>query len=88
MQKKRHTITEIIKILRDVEGGQSIAQICQVYNISEQTYYRWKQKYGGMEVSEAHRAKELEEENQRLKKKVADLVLEVDLLKEVVSKKW
>ncbi len=87
MQRKRHSITEFIKILRDVEGGQSIAHVCQVYNVSEQTYYRWKQKYGGMEASEAHRFKELEEENQRLKKKVADLVLEVDPLKEIVSKK-
>jgi putative transposase len=88
MQRKRYTISEIIKVLREVEGGQSIAQVCHTHNISEQTYYRWKQKYGGMEISEAKRLKSLEEENQRLKKKVAELVLEVDLLQEVVSKKW
>lgn len=88
MQKKRHKVEDIFRILREVEGGQTIAQVCQSHNITEQTYYRWKQKYGGMSVSEAQQLKALEEENSRLKKKVADLVLEVDLLKEVTSKKW
>jgi putative transposase len=88
MQKKRHNINEIIKILREVESGQTVVQVCQIHNISEPCYYRWKQKYGGMEISEAQRLKGIEEENHRLKKKVADLVLENDLLKEVVSKKW
>jgi putative transposase len=63
-------------------------EICRQRNISEQTLYRWKHKYGSMELSEAKRLKGLEEENVRLKKKVADLVLEVDILKEVNPKKW
>ena len=88
MQKRRHSMNEIIQIMREVEGGQPVVQVCQAHNISEQSYYRWKQKYGGMELSEVQRLKGLEEENQRLKKKVADLVLENDLLKEVVAKKW
>ena len=88
MQKKRHKIEEIFRIVREVEGGQTIAQVCQAHNITEQTYYRWKQKYGGMTLSEAHQLKALEEENSRLKKKVADLLLENDLIKEINSKKW
>lgn len=88
MQKKRHKVEEIFRILREVEGGQTISQVCQGHNITEQTYYRWKQKYQGMTLSEAQQLKALEEENSRLKKKVADLVLEVDLLQEVASKKW
>jgi len=88
MQKKRHKVEEIFRILREVEGGQTISQVCQGHNITEQTYYRWKQKYGGMTLSEAQQLKALTEENSRLKRKVADLVLENDLLKEVTSKKW
>lgn len=88
MQKKRHKVEEIFRILREVEGGQTIAQVCQVHNITEQTYYRWKQKYGGITLSEAQQLKALEEENSRLKKKVADLLLENDLIKEINSKKW
>ena len=88
MQNKRHKVEEIIRTLREVEGGQSVAQVCQSHNITEQTYYRWKQKYKGMGLSEAKHLKALEEENSRLKKKVADLILEVDILKEVTSKKW
>ena len=88
MQKKRHKVEEIFRILREVEGGQTIVQVCQSHNITEQTYYRWKQKYGGMTLSEAQQLKALEEENSRLKKKVADLLLENDLIKEINSKKW
>jgi putative transposase len=81
-------VEEIIRILREVEGGQTVTQVCQSHNIAEQTYYRWKQKYGGMDLSEAKRLKLLEEENSRLKRKIADLVIENDILKEVNSKKW
>jgi putative transposase len=88
MQKKRHKIEEIFRIFREVDGGQTVIQVCQAHNIAEQTYYRWKQKYGGMSLSEAQQCKALEEENSRLKKKVADLILENDLLKEINSKKW
>jgi len=88
MKKRQHSVEEIIRIIREVEGGQTVAQVCQSHNIAEQTYYRWKQKYGGMDLSEAKRLKLLEEENSRLKRKIADLVIENDILKEVNSKKW
>jgi putative transposase len=87
MKKKQHSVEEIIRIIREVEGGQTVTQVCQSHNIAEQTYYRWKQKYGGMDLSEAKRLKLLEEENSRLKRKIADLVIENDILKEVNSKK-
>ncbi len=88
MKQKRFKVEEIVKILRECEGGVSNAEVCRQHNISEQTLYRWKRKYGSMEISEAKRLKSLEEENARLKKKVADLVLQNDILREVNSKKW
>lgn len=77
-----------MRILRQAEGGQGVAQVCKEHNISEQTFYRWKRKYGGMEVSDAQRLKQLEEENRRLKNLVADQALHIEVLKEVNSKKW
>jgi putative transposase len=65
-----------------------LGEVCREHNISEQTYYRWKRKYGGMEQSEARRLKDLEEENGRLKRLVADQALDIQILKEVNSKKW
>ena len=86
--KKRHKVGQIIKVLGEVENGQSIAEVTRKHNITEQTYYRWKQKYGGLSISEAKRLKGLEEENSKLKKKVADLILENDVLKEINSKNF
>jgi putative transposase len=86
--KKRHSIEQIIRILKQVEGGAGLAEVSREHNISEQTYYRWKRKYGGMEQSEARRLKDLEEENSRLKRLVADQALDIQILKEVNSKKW
>ena len=77
-----------MRILRQAECGQEVQEICRERNISEQTYYRWKRKYGGMEVSEAQRLKQLEEENRRLKNMVADQALPIQVLKEVNEKKW
>lgn len=88
MQRKRYSITKIINILREGESGLRIVELVKRYGIAEQTYYRWKRKYGGMSISEAKRLKTLEEESNRLKLKVAELLLENDLLKEVNSKKW
>ena len=88
MQRKRYSITQIINILREGENGLRIVDLVKRYGISEQTYYRWKKKYGGMSISEAKRLKTLEEESNRLKVKVAELLLENDLLKEINSKKW
>lgn len=88
MKKKRHSVEQIMRILRQADGGQSIQEICREHNISEQTFHRWKRKYGGMEVSDAQRLKQLEEENRRLKNLVADQALNIEVLKEVNSKKW
>lgn len=88
MQRKRYSITQIINILREGEGGLRIVDLVKRYGIAEQTYYRWRKKYGGMSISEAKRLKRLEEESNRLKVKVAELLLENDLLKEINSKKW
>ena len=82
--KNRHSAEQIIRILKEIEGsGIKVSDACRPHQISEQTYYRWKQKYGGLEVSEARRLKELEEENQRLKRLVADQALDIQILKEV-----
>lgn len=86
--KKRHSVEQSIKVLKQVEGGTRLPDICRENNISEQTFYRWKRKYGGMDQSEARRLKDLEEENSRLKRLVADQALDIQILKEVNSKKW
>jgi len=81
MRKSRHTEEQIIRVLRQVEAGQKVKDMIREHGISEQTYYRWKSRYGGMEVSEARCLKELEIENRRLKKLVADLSLDQQILK-------
>jgi len=88
MKRTRHSVPEIMRILRQAEGGKTVADICKETNISEQTLYRWKRKYGGMDVSDAQRLKHLEEENRRLKNLVADQALHIEVLKEVNAKKW
>lgn len=84
--KKRFTEEQIIKILKEHENGKRATDIVREYNIAEQTFYRWKSKFGGMEVSEAKRFKQLEEENRRLKELVADLTLDNHILKDMLSK--
>jgi putative transposase len=87
--KKRHSVEQIIRVLGEIEhSGLKISDACRPHAISEQTYYLWRSKYGGMEISEARRLKELEEENSRLKRLVADQALDIQILKEVNSKKW
>jgi putative transposase len=88
MRKSRYSEEQIIRVLRQVESGQKVKDVTREHGISEQTYYRWKSKYGGMEVSEARRLKVLEAENRRLKKLVADLSLDKQMLQEVVDRKW
>ncbi len=88
MKGKKYTTEDKIRILREADAGKGILEVCREHNISEQTYYRWKRKYGGMEQSEARRLKDLEEENGRLKRLVADQALDIQILKEVNSKKW
>lgn len=86
---KKHTPEQIVRLLRNVEAshaaGRNIAHICQDLAISEKTYYRWKSLYGGMKTSELRRLKELEAENARLKKLVADLALDNAMLKELAE---
>lgn len=84
--KKRFTEEQIIKILKEHEGGKKAMDLVREYSISEQTFYRWKSKFGGMEINEAKRLKQLEEENRRLKEMVADLSLDNKILKDIVSK--
>ena len=86
--KRRFTEEQIIGILNEVEAGLKVKDLCRKHNVSEQTYYRWKSKYGGMSVSEIRRLKELEQENTRLKKLVAEKELHIDALQEVISKKY
>ena len=92
MAKKRHTAEEIVNKLRraDVElaKGQSVAAVCKLLGITEQTYYRWRREYGGMKVSQARRLKELEKENARLKRLLADAELDKAILKEAASGNW
>ncbi len=88
MKGKRYSEEQIIRILKQVESGESIAKVCRAHGVSEQTVYRWRAKYSGMDLAELHRLKELEEENRRLKKLVADQALDIQILKEVNSKKW
>ena len=87
MKKTRYSDSQIIKALKEVEGGRNVKAICREYSISEATYYNWKSKYGGMEASDIKRLKELEEENRQLKQMYADLSLDHKVLKDIVEKK-
>lgn len=88
-KRKRHTAAQIIRKLEDADrrltAGQSVAQVCQALEVSEPTYHRWRNQYGGMKAEEARRLKELEVENTRLKKMVADLMLDKAMLKELAE---
>ncbi len=88
MKRKRFKEEEIIKVLKEADAGGVAREICRRMGITETTFYRWRQKYGGMEVNEAKRLRELEIENGRLKRVVADLVLDNQILRDVNSKKW
>ena len=87
MRKSRFTESQILTILKEVEGGRKVADVCREYCVSQATYYSWKSKYGGMEASDIRRLKELEEENSKLKRMFANLSLENEALKDVIAKK-
>ena len=86
MKKSRFTETQIIKVLKEVEGGRQVKDVCREVGISDATYYTWKSKYGGMSASDLKRLKELEEENRRLKQMYAELSLDHKVLKDVIEK--
>lgn len=88
MKKSRFSEEQIIGILREQESGHKTAEICRRHGISEATFYAWKSKYGGLDVSEAKRLKGLEDENSRLKKLLAEAMLDNAMLREVAGKKW
>ena len=88
MKRKRFSEEQIIGVLREQEAGTKVADLCRKHGVSEATFYNWKAKYGGMDVSDARRLKALEDENAKLKKLLADQMLEASALRELLSKKW
>ena len=89
MKKSRFSEEQIVAILREAETStDTVETVCRKHSISAHTFYRWRNKFGGLEVKDATRLKELERENQRLKKIVADQALDISILKEINSKKW
>jgi putative transposase len=87
MRKSKYSEHQIIAILKAVEAGRTVKDVCREHELSEATYYKWKAKYGGMEAADIKRLRELEEENRRLKHMYADLSLDHQILKEVLTKK-
>ena len=88
MKKSRFTEPQIVGVLQEHEKGAKIADLCRRHGITETTFYRWKRKYGGLQVSEAKRLKSLEEENRQLKRLVADQALNLQVVKDLLGKKW
>ena len=88
MKRSRFTEEQIIAVLREQEAGAATAEICRKHAVSSATFYAWKAKYGGLDVSQARRLKTLEDENARLKKLLAEAMLDVAVLRDVTAKKW
>jgi len=88
MKKKRFTEDQIVKVLREYEGGREIKDLCRELGVTSTTFYNWRKKYSGMDSSQLKRLKELEEENRKLKHMYADAALDIIALKDVISKKW
>jgi putative transposase len=88
VKNSRFNEEQIIAILKQSEAGAKTSDLCRQHGISSATFYAWRSKYGGMEVSEAKRLKQLEEENAKLKRIVADQALDITMLKDVLGKKW
>ena len=88
MKASRFTEEQIIGVLREQEAGAKTAEVCRKPGISSATFYKWKARYGGLEVSDARRLKALEDENAKLKKLLAEVMLDNAMLKDIASKKW
>ncbi len=88
MRKTRYSEEQIIRVLQEVESGRAVKEVCREYGVSTASYYTWKSKFGGMDVNEARRLKELELENRRLKTALADVTLREQALKEALQRKW
>lgn len=88
MRRTRYTEEQIIRVLQEVESGRSVKEVCREHGVSTASYYAWKSKFGGMDVNEARRLKELELENRRLKTALADVTLREQALKEALQRKW
>ena len=88
MKRSRFSEEQIIGILKEQEAGMATADVCRRHGISSATFYKWKSKYGGLEVSEARRLRALEDENAKLKKLLAEAMLDNAMLKEITAKKW
>ena len=88
MKKFRFSDSQVMAILKQAEGGVPVAELCREHDISSATFYKWRSKFGGMDVAMMSRLKELEEENRRLKKMYADVQLQKDVLQEAMRKKW
>jgi len=88
MKRKRFTEEQIISILKEFDSGTSAKDLCRKHGISPVTFYKWRSKFAGMDISDAKKLRSLEQENSRLKRMVADLSLDIQILKDVNSKKW
>jgi len=88
MRKRRFNEEQIVRILKEAESGVSTKELCRKHGVSDATFYNWRKKYGGMEVSDAKRLRALEDENKRLKKVLAETILENAAIKDVLGKKW
>jgi putative transposase len=88
LARKRHTEEQIIAVLKEAQAGLNVLDLCRKHGISDATFYKWRAQYGGLEVSDAKKLRQLEEENRRLKQMVADQALDIQALKALTAKNW